>query len=188
MKEVQTSITPTALPTVIAEKSDFQTTENTGKFVINPQFDKAFFYGFHFAQGSFSEGLAAVRIGDEESGKWGFIDKQGKMVINPQFGNFSDFREGLAAVRIGDEESGKWGFIDKQGKMVINPQFHTAALFSEGLAAVAKNRDPFSWGYVDKQGKMAINHQYDHVSSFSDGLAAVLIGDSTSGKWGYISR
>ena len=34
IKEVQKSITPAALPTVIAEKSDFQTTENTGKFAL----------------------------------------------------------------------------------------------------------------------------------------------------------
>lgn len=36
----------------------------TGQIVINPQFDEA---------QPFSEGLAAVRIGDDETGKWGFI-------------------------------------------------------------------------------------------------------------------
>ena len=66
MKEVQTSITPTALPTVIAKKLDFQTTENTGKMVINPQFDAA---------DNFQEGIAAVRIGNSESGKWGYISR-----------------------------------------------------------------------------------------------------------------
>ncbi|PSO79918.1 MAG: hypothetical protein BRC51_06045 [Cyanobacteria bacterium SW_12_48_29] len=40
--------------------------------VINPQFDYA---------GEFSEGLAPIKISD----KWGYIDKTGEMVINPQF-------------------------------------------------------------------------------------------------------
>ena len=75
-------------------------TEQTGKMVINPQFDWA---------DDFHEGLALVRIGDNKTGKFGFIDKSGKMVVNPQFDEVVLFREGLARVRIGDE----WGFISR---------------------------------------------------------------------------
>jgi hypothetical protein len=102
--------------------------------VIPPQFAAA---------GPFSDGLAAVRIGDDHTGKWGYIDKQGKMVINPQFGYYvkpsfenglsPDFTEGLSAVRTGNEKTDKWGYIDKQGKMVINPQFDGTFGFYEGL-------------------------------------------------------
>ena len=117
-------------------------TEQTGKFVINPQFDSA---------NNFSEGLAAVRIDDDKTGKWGYIDKQGKMAINPQFDSAFDFREGLAAVLIGDHKTGKRGFIDKQGKMVINPQFNSASNFSEGLAAVRIGDDKTGkWGYISR--------------------------------------
>ncbi len=51
-------------------------TRAPGTFAINPQFDSAL---------SFSEGLAAVRIGDSETGKWGYIDTTGRMMIDPQF-------------------------------------------------------------------------------------------------------
>jgi hypothetical protein len=72
-----------------------------------------------------SEGLADVGIGDWRTGKYGFIDRQGKMVITPQFtGGFyridagfllanMGFSDGLAAVRIGDATTGKWGFISR---------------------------------------------------------------------------
>ncbi|MBK7416010.1 MAG: WG repeat-containing protein [Dechloromonas sp.] len=96
-----------------------------GRFAVNPQFDST---------RGFKEGLAAVRIGDDKTGKWGFIDKQGKMVILPQFDLTWAFNEELAAVRIGDELTGKWGFIDKQGKMVIQPQFNITSFFHDGLA------------------------------------------------------
>jgi hypothetical protein len=46
----------------------------SGNFVIPAQFDDA---------NSFSEGLAAVKVGD----KWGYIDKTGQLKIKPQFDN-----------------------------------------------------------------------------------------------------
>jgi hypothetical protein len=66
---------------------------------VNPQFDAA---------EDFSEGSAAVRIGDDQNGKWGFIDKEGKFAVNPRFRGesgllaifcFCDFHDGLASVR-----------------------------------------------------------------------------------------
>ncbi len=54
----------------------------------------------------------------EQNGKWGFIDKTGKVVIEPQFDDAWLFREGgLASVKIGD----KHGYIDKTGKYVWEP-------------------------------------------------------------------
>jgi len=44
--------------------------------------------------------------------KWGFIDKKGKIVINPQFEEAKPFSEDLTSVKIG----GKWGYIDKKGQ------------------------------------------------------------------------
>src|ERR1019366_3269489 len=90
----------------IAASAVTKVTEQTGRVVINPQFDAAL---------RFADGLAAVRIGDENAGKWGYIDKQGKMVINAQFDEAWSFAEGLAVMRMG----GKWGYIDKQGKIVV---------------------------------------------------------------------
>jgi len=77
--------------------------------------------------------MAAVRIG----AKFGYIDKDGKVAIMPQFDFAGSFSEGLAAVGIGN----KIGYIDKQGKIVIEPQFDFAGAFSEGLADVGIDFD-----------------------------------------------
>jgi len=108
-------------------------------------------------------------------GKDGFIDKTGKIIINPQFDYADFFEEGLARVRIG----GKYGFIDKTGKIVSNPQFDDAGVFREGLARV---RIGGKWGYIDKTGKIVIEPQFYYAGFFHEGLAEVEIG----GKRGYI--
>ena|SRR5438094_7578732 len=58
-------------------------------------------------------GLAAVAMAK----RFGYIDKNGKFAINPQFDLAGDFDRGLAPVWVG----GRQGYIDKQGKFVWNP-------------------------------------------------------------------
>ena len=52
-----------------------------------------------------SSKLTSLR--DDKTGKYGFIDKQGKWVIQPRFDDAERFSDGLAAVRIGDDKTGK---------------------------------------------------------------------------------
>lgn len=62
----------------------------------------------------------------------GYIDKTGKIIINPQFDTAGAFNEGIAIVSTG----GKFGYIDKTGKIFIPCQFDDAGLFQEGLAMI----------------------------------------------------
>jgi hypothetical protein len=129
----------------------------------------------------------------KQDGKYGFIDKTGKIIINPQFNNARSFSEGLASVCIGGNgflcQGGNWGFIDKTGKIIINPQFDFAFPFSEGLANVNIGN---KYGYIDKTGKIVINPQFDDADDFSEGLASVCKGGNgvscEGGKWGYIDK
>src|ERR1051326_5664897 len=75
-----------------------------------------------------SDKLLPVKVG----GKFGYIDRDGKMAVNPQFDEASRFALGLAVVSVGS----KYGYIDDSGKLGINPQFDRAESFFEGLAAV----------------------------------------------------
>ena len=116
-----------------------------------------------------------------EGGRWGYIDKTGRIVIPPQYDSADPFFEGLAQVWIGD----KVGYIDTTGQIVIAPQYDphvgTSLGFSEGLA---RARVSEKIGYIDKTGKMVIPPQYEAGDGFSEGLAAVRVGD----KWGYIGK
>ena len=118
--------------------------------------------------------------------KTGFIDRQGNVVIPPQFGPLGPreirarfFSEGLQPVPEGYEKS--WGYIDSRGVVVIPFQFALAGPFSEGLAAV---RVGFKEGYIDHSGRLQIALAYELAGPFSEGLASVM-GD---GKVGYIDK
>ena len=110
--------------------------------------------------------------------QWGYIDKSGTIVINPQFRNASFFFEDLAAA---SPDGKKFGYIDKSGNFVINPQFDEARPFSEGLAAVVMGP---KLGFVDKTGTVVITPQFEPyqreigVALFSEGLAAVKTGEN----------
>ena len=100
----------------------------------------------------FKENLLIANI----NGKYGYINRQGKLAFPQLFDQASYFSEGLAAVRIGD----RFGFIDSSGAMVLPSKdylpfskytsrekcqkygyFGSLSTFEKGLAVVSKIDD-----------------------------------------------
>ncbi len=61
------------------------------------------------------DGLIAVCV----NGKWGFVNLEGEMKIEPKYLEAKSFSNGLAAVFNGTD----WGFINKDGELAIDYQF-----------------------------------------------------------------
>lgn len=119
-----------------------------GKLLIEPKYTEMM---------AFSEGLAAVLT---EEGKWGFLNRDLEMVIEPQFFNVNFFKpdpyrnafnEGLANV---ETEPGKWNYIDKTGQIVIAEDFLYTRAFKDGEAEVYKDN---KWYFINKGGKCIKN-------------------------------
>jgi len=179
--------------------------DKLGSFVIKPQYEEAH---------AFSEGLAAVTpsVPDEKTdvarwelanarrGKWGFIDKTGKLVIEPQFERVDCFKEGLAKVH-GESDT---GYINRDGKFVIRGEFESQTNFGDGLAAVSSGSagivmsgeqdgeydSSLPFRFIDTSGKMVIPAQFNSVTIFSEGMAAVGLGhiQNTQDRWGFINK
>jgi hypothetical protein len=86
----------------------------------------------------FSEGMAVQSI---EGQKQSFIDRQGTVVIKPQFDYAYPFSCGLAAVRSGRStrsiyQGDSWGYINHKGIYQIEPRFNEARPFRSGIAKV----------------------------------------------------
>lgn len=112
------------------------------------------------------------------NGGWGFIDKQGNILVAAVYQNAKNFSEGLAPVK----NDTRWGYVDKNGKTVIGELFEDAFPFSEGLARVKVGG---KWGFINKTGQIIIPFVYSWVADFSEGLALVSFG---RGEYNYINK
>lgn len=120
----------------------------------------------------FNQGLAPAAK-DE---KWGFIDKTGKFVIEPQFDDFwvngtdyeyKIFNEGVGGVM----KDGAWGHIDMKGNALGKFEWDSPAICLNGYGAVKKGE---KYGYVDTKGNTVIAPQFDDANYFTkDGVALV---------------
>jgi hypothetical protein len=151
-----------------------------GEWVINPQF---------WLAGAFSDGLARVvdcdgcDTGGASYGNHGFIDKDGKFVIEKKYKSYStkyffdqDFHEGFTVEFL----RGGWTFIDRNEVPISSERFENVSGFQNGYALVQLQT---KWGYINLDGKIAVSPQFEDAAPFSEGYAAVKI----AGKWGYIN-
>lgn len=64
-------------------------------------------------------------------GLYGYMNKKGEWVIEPEYEYAKSFSNGFAGVRI----DGKWGYIDEDGYIIVDPYFDSANEFNkEGFA------------------------------------------------------
>lgn len=80
-----------------------------------------------------------------KNGLYGFIDKNGAVLVPLQYQDFAYPQEGLAAVKQGN----KWGFINLQNQVVIPFRYDRPGVFRNGRAQVSIGDRDF---YIDKKG------------------------------------
>ncbi len=117
----------------------------------------------------FHEGLAglSLRSRPDADPVCGFINREGRVVIEPVYAEIRPFSNGLAAVaRDRDSDTEAWGYIDRTGQYVIAPRFNEAEPFEDGVAKVHVGGElavvydaPFYWSggewqWIDPTGKV----------------------------------
>lgn len=117
------------------------------------------------------------RAAVEKDGKWGFIDKDDKLVVALKYDEVKNYDGGYAAVSV----NGKWGFVNKNGEEVVPLKYDDAGTFHYGPARVKLNE---KWGFIDLKGKEIVPTKYDKVRDFSLYRAAVRF----DGKWGFVDN
>lgn len=115
----------------------------------------------------FRDGLARV----QQQGKYGYMDKSGKIVIPVQFLQAENFSEQVAVVKT---DAG-YGVIDLQGKFVIQPNKYWTALQSFYEQRAVFSQDGFQ-GLLDKRGQVLvpIARKYTYISKMQNGTAQIM--------------
>jgi hypothetical protein len=150
-----------------------------GEIVIEPIYKLA---------NTFGEGLAHVKSAEKDI--WGFIDSNGKTVIDFQYKNImvvdsiynpNAFNEGYACVGLEDPlaKYSPMGYIDKIVRWIIEPQYSICSPFENGIAIVkvaGKN------GFINHTGEYIVKPQYEGITlGFSEGIAFVKINEYYGG-------
>ncbi|MGL5722233.1 MAG: WG repeat-containing protein [Brevinema sp.] len=146
-------------------------------------------------------------------GKWGYINAQGRVLVEPNYDSASGFSSGRGRIgKVVDQEF-LYGFINSSGQEVIQPKFLYVSDFHQGLAAV-QIRDKYSYllpngeispdlfdqiypasenisrfrnnglyGFVNASARVIIPASFTEAENFQNGLAAVKVG----GVYGFIN-
>lgn len=116
------------------------------------------------------------RFKDQASGKFGYKNKDGEVIVKAIYPLASDIA-GSNRIRVSNGKA--FGFINEQGKEVITIKYQDANMFDENRAAVKRDG---KWTYIDPEGKELMEPTFDYTLKYSEGLATVL----SNGKWGVI--
>ena len=112
--------------------------------------------------------LAPVRIDK----KFGFIDKTGKIIIQPTYDRAEEFVNGMANVWKGQ----KYSCITSTGEIYNDPTKNKSIEFCDGIAAVraiSTKDNRYYWGYIKKDGTWIIEPELEYASKLSNGKGYV---------------
>lgn len=111
-----------------------------------------------------SEGYRAVK----RNGRYGFIDREGRLRIANRYEGVQPFREGFAAVKI----LGKWGFINLHDNITVQPVYDEVESFENKRALV---RQKGMYGLIDPQGKLVLPVRYQSIEALPSGNLLIRI-------------
>jgi|GEM_PF-4001719 len=161
-----------------------------------------------------SYNLIAVRVGTQ----CGYIDRGGRLVVQPQFAEASEFfPDGTAIVKVGDQ----FGVIGRDGRFLINPRYthvnplgHGLFSYHEGELAgiihvsgrvvtpatfasigafdeegVAQASQGGRAGFVNTSGQYVVQPQFDEITGYQGRYFREGLAAARAGdRWGFIDR
>lgn len=157
--------------------------DSSGHRLTAPAFEEAWL---------FNEGLAGVKV----NGKWGFIDRNGKLVIPAKFDAADSFCGGLAVVAVNKGDKLKFGFIDKTGKYTVQPKLNYITAFADGIAQFSNDAEYIQrstyfvvdttahYGLINSTGKVVAEPKFNKIETFHEGFA----GAVSEGRSGFIDK
>lgn len=138
-----------------------------GNIVIEPQFDRAYWY--------FGDGVCYAEIG----GQKGLINTDGEFVLylDNTFSWVRQFQNGIATF---NDNNNKIGVIEKSGEIIL-PAIYKNIARDESYGLIIEDTLG-NCGYVNNKGQLIVPCKYDAVNGFHEGLMVV----ATSDKCGYV--
>lgn len=131
-------------------------TDDQGRLRIANRYDSA---------RGFSNGMAAIKL----IGKWGFIDVDENLRVQPTYTKVYDFVNDLAIVY-----DGAYGLIDKNGSLKLELDYSSIKRTTKGSFIITDKEG--RKGLTDKSGGVILSPSFDYMEDIGQGLIVVSRG------------
>lgn len=118
--------------------------------------------------------LYPVSVRTTSGTRWGYMDAQGHIRLEPVLDDAQEFQPNGLAVVVKD---GRAGVINLQGQYVVQPVYDSINSFSEERAITI---DSQGFKMINEQGTVLTKRAYPYISNMNDGRA--LFYDSNPGQ------
>jgi hypothetical protein len=110
---------------------------------------------------------------DSGTGLWGVVDREGNVVVQPEYSYIGAFDEkGYASVILADQPD--IGYIDTKGNYYSIHEHTPDQVLAYGENGLAPKKDEDGYyGYVNEAGEWVIQPEYEGAELFQNGLACV---------------
>jgi hypothetical protein len=139
-------------------------------------------YAYAFV-GNYGDGLLAFQ--KTVDGKYGYMDEQGQIVIEPQFSEAHAFSQGRAIVTMSVNDNVNFGLIDRKGQFMIKPHYPIILRLGEGRVAIGKAivaEKPYVgslYAIADLEGHILTGFLFNGLTKFQEGIASAYNDHST---------
>jgi len=118
---------------------------------------------------------AAICVKNSGEGKriYGYIDKKGRTLFEPQFEYAFDFNTGKALAKIKEKE---YVVIDKNGEIISRLNYNNIRDLSEDIMVFSDDKNKKS-GYIKVDGQILIEPKFSRADKFENGYAVVNSAD-----------
>ncbi len=140
---------------LVSEKGNQSLTDPHGNHVVDlSKYDFLFFKKFR-------NGLTPIK---EKAGKgYGYMNRDGRIMIPFQYQSASGFKSGYASVKINN----KYGLIDTLGNFIIEPEYLSLSYFCNGVVIAKKDE---KYGLIDLEEKQIVDYTLGKITTLNNGL------------------
>ncbi|AGK98819.1 WG repeat-containing protein [Clostridium pasteurianum] len=135
--------------------------------------------------GNFNEGKATfVEIGIDSQWIYGYVDKNGKVVIAAKYEVANNFNNDKAVVKL---VKGPYEIIDPKGNTIQSFKYPFVGDISEGLL-IFKEKSDGKFGYINEKGGVVIEPKFGSAEPFKNGSAVINLSTDFENKYGLIDK
>lgn len=135
--------------------------------------------------GNFKEGRAQYGVIDSNKGYlYGYLDREGRVIIPAEYEYGNDFYEGKAVVRIKENE---YALINIKGEILNKYEYSSVGNLREGLLSFKKDMGE-KYGFIDEDGNVVIKPQFTYAQDFSEGRSVVNVSGNIMNNYGVIDK